>query len=190
MRLTSSFKFIIYSVFIVSASCATAQDSSKSHMQVALQAAYNIVSKNAFAYTNGPSARFTVGTRLSGAVFLNLSYEFCKLGNEVHITSLSPEYASKNFLAGLDLLLVATAKEKYFEYLSQVTRTFKPTIGFGGHIGSRQKISRHFYATEQVGIKFIRVNGAKQYEWPSIYKSTFEGTLNTYFISAGIGYRF
>ncbi len=155
-------KLLASIAFMTIATNSLGQDTS-SRFQFMAQAAYLVVSANDQGYMHGPAAKLTIGDRVARKVFLNLSYEFAALGNQAHSLSLSPQFVTGRFLAGIDISVTGTQKRLFDRPTEWVTKRFRAGIGIGAHIGLYHKISKHVSLTEQFGARLAHFAGTNEH---------------------------
>ena len=70
--------------------------------------------------------------------------------------------------------------------------TYNPSLGYGIHIGSKQKIWKHLFVVEQVGYDSVQVKGTTTFDpggAPEEYISRFSDPLSYFYFRAGFSYR-
>ena len=119
--------------------------------------------QNASDQTNGFSNQITASYHPCRHFDIGAFYELNSWNSKNNAYGAIVDFVSRHFFAGIDV------KRASFEGFSGLyyTTTFKPSLGYGVHVGSKQKIYRGLSVIEQLGYGFINLKGTT-IEYPDL----------------------
>ena len=162
--------------------------------EVSEQAGYNVV--NSFlgdsnpirGFTNQVSFSYHHTKHFSVSAFyeLNAWEERKAIIDNIHSLGIMPDFTSKYFNAGMSIRLAYLGSV----YTPYTNYNYKTSLGYGVHIGSKQRIYKRLSAVEQVGYDRINAHGS----YPAIAyireprKIPVTQFVSVYYLCAGLSY--
>lgn len=173
--------------------------------EVREQAGYSIAADNLNDILNsdnrikGFSNRVDLGYSFTKNLSAHAFYEYDKWNTHSYTFGVSPEYAFGHFYVGADLKLIKF-RDYYADWAAADIR-YKESLGYGFHIGSRQKLFKGLSLTEELGYGKITVKGSEYFPYGNPYAQpyyiqsaptteTFTGHVQYGYLRAGLSYRF
>jgi hypothetical protein len=139
---------------------------------------------------SGFSNQVSVGYRPIKHFSVSAFYELNNWNTHNDCFGLAPDFVTKHFYAGLDLIMAkytAITNEDLVE-----SENFKTSFGYGLHIGAKQKIYKRLSVIEQVGYDLDEVKANRTSNPGGVaitVHSAYTETLHIWYLRAGLSYR-
>jgi len=147
---------------------------------------YSITSNNFF--NSGFSNQVGLGFHFTKHFSLTAIYENEWWGTKVSGIGIAPDLNFKRFYFGMDFKEMYT---KTYNYSFYGTIKYDPAFAYGFHIGTKHRIYKHLYFTDQFGLCFINVKETNSPNTTGLgYEYSQNESFNYFYFRLGLSYRF